>query len=142
MLNILSFPTTGLGAPSDYHLSSQIFLLINVLVSTNVQLCLSAMSHLRFCRAILSRDSDARQSRSLRLHSRTLRLWRSVIRIAGSHVCLSHAASKSQRATMKSQAATLSRVRVARQNHATKSRDKIAGVTWHLVTQLSWRSLY
>jgi len=35
---------------------------------------LSAMSHLRFCRAIVSRDSDARQSRSLRLHSRTLRL--------------------------------------------------------------------
>jgi len=86
---------------------------------------LRPMSHLRFCRATLTRDSDARQSHSVRLHSRTLRLWRSVIRIARSHVCLSHAASKSQRATMKSYAATLSRVRVARQNRATKSQ------VWH-----------
>ena len=44
------------------------------------------------------------------------------------------AASKSQRATMKSHAATLSRDRVAR---ASKSRDKIAGVTWHLDPLLS-----
>jgi len=62
--------------------------------------------------AILSRDSDARQSRSMRLHSRTLRLWRSVIRIAGSHVCLSHATSKSQRLCRVSE----SRVKVAWQN--------------------------
>ena len=86
---------------------------------------LSAMSHLRFCRAILSRDFDARQSRSVQLHSRTLRLWRSVIRIAGSHVCLSQAASKSQRATTKSHAATLPRVRIARQSRAIKSQ------VWH-----------
>jgi len=39
----------------------------------------SAMSHLRFYRAILSRDSDARQSRSVRLHSRTLGLCSTVI---------------------------------------------------------------
>jgi len=52
---------------------------------------ISAMSHLRFCRATLTRDSDARQSRRVWLWSRTLRLCR-----------------------------------------ASKSRDKIAGVTWHL----------
>ena len=52
---------------------------------------ITAMSHLRFCRATLTRDfdarlwratltrdSDARQSRSVRLYSRTLRLWRRV----------------------------------------------------------------
>jgi len=42
-------------------------------------------------------------------------------------------ATKSQRATMKSHAATSRTLRfVARQSRATKSRDKIAGVTWHL----------
>ena len=96
--------------------------------------------------AILSRDFDARQNCSVRLHSRTLRLWRSVIRIAGSHVCLSHDASKSQRATMKSHAATLSRVRVSRQNRRcdialSNSPGRIKKATWpqnNLAPVLSW----
>ena len=45
---------------------------------TQISTTVSAMSHLRFCRATLTRDSDARQSRIVRLHSRTMRLWRSV----------------------------------------------------------------
>ena len=53
-------------------------LLINAILRfvnlQKVEVSLSAMSHLRFCRAILSRNSDARQRRSVRLHSRTLRL--------------------------------------------------------------------
>ena len=78
------------------------------------------MSHLRFYRAILSRDSDARQSRSVRLHSCTLRLWRSVRQTNMASSDSEDAVSKSQRATMKSHAATLSRVKVPRQNRTTK----------------------
>ena len=81
----------------------------------------SAMLHLRFCRAILLRDSDAQQSSSVRLHSRTLRLWRSVRQTNMASSDSDDAASKLQRATMKLHAATLSRVKVARQNRVTKS---------------------
>ena len=77
---------------------------------------LSAMSHLRFCRATLTLNSDARQSRSMQLHCRTMRLWRSVRQTNMASSYSDDAASKSERATMKSHAATLSRVRVARQN--------------------------
>ena len=55
-----------------------VVLMVRLLIANtrifSVAMCISAMSHLRFCRAILSRDFDARQSRSVQLHSRTLRL--------------------------------------------------------------------
>jgi len=83
----------------------------------SVSFLLSAMSHLRFCRAIMSRDSDARQSRSVRLHSRTLRLWRSVRQ---TNMASSDSDYEVARCDF-----------VARQSRPTKSRDKIACVTWH-----------
>jgi len=49
-------------------------MVLNLTTAETCHVTVSAMSHLRFFRATLMRDSDARQSRSVRLHSRTLRL--------------------------------------------------------------------